>query len=214
MTDFHDLIDTDDLSDDEEERLRRTHDLLLRIGPPPELPAGLLHPPSEQHEAEVAEAEVAETNVVPFQPRGNPRRVRVALVAAAAVAAAAFGGGYLFGHSNASGTFASAHNVPMHAIAGAGTQAVGLVKVGSIDSDGNWPLEMKVSGLPKQPAGDYYELWLTRHGKPFVSCGTFRIQGKTATVRFSVPYKLSRYGGWVVTKVASGDEPGQTLMTT
>jgi hypothetical protein len=213
MTDFHDLIDTDDLSDDEEERLRRTHDLLLRVGPPPELPAGLLRPPSERLEVEVDETEGFETNVVPLRARNNPRRARIALVAAAAVAAAAFGGGYLFGHSNTSG-FASAHNVPMHAIAGVGTQAVGLVKVGSIDSDGNWPLEMKVSGLPKQPSGDYYELWLTRHGKPFVSCGTFRIQGKSATVRFSVPYKLSRYGGWVVTKVASGDEPGQTLMTT
>ncbi len=213
MTDFHDLIDTDDLSDDEEERLRRMHDLLLRVGPPPDLPAGLLRPPSERHEAEVAETEVAETNVVPFRARGNPRRIRIALAAAAAVAAAAFGGGYLFGHSN-TGTFASARDVPMHAIAGVGTQAVGLVKVGSIDSDGNWPLEMKVSGLPKQPAGDYYELWLTRHGKPFVSCGTFRIQSNTATVRFSVPYALSHYGGWVVTTVASGDEPGQTLMTT
>ena len=42
MTDFYDLIDTDDLSDDEEERLRRMHDLLLRVGPPPDLPAGLI----------------------------------------------------------------------------------------------------------------------------------------------------------------------------
>src|SRR5271156_6842610 len=100
MTDFYDLIDTDDLSDDEEERLRRTHDLLLRVGPPPDLPAGLLQPPSERGEA--------------------------------AVAAAAFGGGYLFGNSNTSGTFASVRSVPMHAVGGAGTQAVGLVKVGHI----------------------------------------------------------------------------------
>jgi hypothetical protein len=213
MTDFHDLIDTDDLSDDEEERLRRMHDLLLQVGPPPDLPAGLLRPPSERHDADIAETEGVESNVVPFRARRNPRRIRIALAAAAAVAAAAFGGGYLFGHSN-TGTFASARDVPMHAVAGTGTQAVGLVKVGRIDSDGNWPLEMKVSGLPKQPAGQYYELWLTRHGKPFVSCGTFRIQGNTATVRFSVPYALSHYGGWVVTTVASGDEPGQTLMST
>jgi Anti-sigma-K factor rskA len=214
MTDFYDLIDTDDLSDDEEERLRRMHDLLLRVGPPPDLPAGLLRPPSERHEVDRAETEAAESNVVPFHARRNPRRVQVALVAAAAVAAAAFGGGYLFGHSNTSSAFASARNVPMHAAAGVGAQAVGLVKVGRVDSDGNWPLQMKVSGLPKQPAGDYYELWLTRNGKPFASCGTFRVQGKSTTVRFSVPYALSHYGGWVVTKVASGDEPGQTLMTT
>ena len=214
MTDFYDLIDTDDLSDDEEERLRRTHELLLRVGPPPDLPAGLLKPPAESREAETVVTEV-ETNVVPLQARRAPLRVRVALVAAAAVAAAAFGGGYLFGYSNGSGTFASARSVPMHAVAGAGTQAVGLVKVGHIDSNGNWPLQMKVSGLPKQPAGDYYELWLTRDGKPYASCGTFRVQGNTTTVRFSVPYTLRNYGGWVVTKVApGGNEPGQTLMTT
>jgi hypothetical protein len=214
MTDFYDLIDTDDLSDDEEERLRRTHDLLLRVGPPPDLPAGLLKAPAESREAEAPETEV-ETNVVPLHARRAPLRVRVALVAAAAVAAAAFGGGYLFGHSNDSGAFASARSVPMHAVAGVGTQAVGLVKVGHIDSNGNWPLQMKVSGLPKQPAGDYYELWLTRDGKPYASCGTFRVQGNTTTVRFSVPYTLHNYGGWVVTRVAPGtDEPGQTLMTT
>src|ERR1700729_555465 len=124
MTDFYDLIDTDDLSDDEEERLRRTHDLLLRVGPPPDLPAGLLRPPSERAEVEIAETEVdaVESNVVPLRARSNPQRVRVALAAAAAVAAAAFGGGYLFGHSS-TGTFASARDVPMHAVAGVGTQA-------------------------------------------------------------------------------------------
>jgi Anti-sigma-K factor rskA len=213
MTDFYDLIDTDDLSDDEEERLRRTHDLLLRVGPPPDLPAGLLHPPSERGEPEVAATEAGGSNVVPLHARGTTRRVRVALVAAAAVAAAAFGGGYISGHT--SSTFAAVRSVPMHAVAGVGTQAVGLVKVGHIDSNGNWPLQMKVSGLPKQPAGDYYELWLTRNGKPYASCGTFRVQGSTTSVRFSVPYTLRDYGGWVVTKVApGGDEPGQTLMTT
>jgi hypothetical protein len=40
------------------------------------------------------------------------------------------------------------------------------------------------------------------------------VQGKSTTVRFSVPYALRDYGGWVVTKVESGNEPGPTLMTT
>jgi Anti-sigma-K factor rskA len=212
MTDFHDLIDTDDLSFDEEERLQRTHELLLKVGPPADLPSTLLRAPSE---APSESREVAE-NVVPLPARASGRGVRVALLIAAAFAAAAFGGGYLFGHSNSSSAFASAHVVPMHAIAGAqDVSAVGLVKVGHIDSGGNWPLQVHVTGLPKQPTGDYYELWLTKNGKPYQSCGTFRIQGSSTTVRFTVPYTLSHFSGWVVTSVApGGDEPGQTLMTT
>jgi len=211
MTDFHDLIDTDDLSFDEEERLKRMHELLLKVGPPADLPSTLLRAPSE---APNDSREAAE--IVPFPSRAGGRGVRVALLLAAALAAAAFGGGYLFGHSKSPNTFASARLVPMHAIAGGqDVSAVGLVKVGHIDSGGNWPLQVHVSGLPKQPTGDYYELWLTKNGKPYQSCGTFRIQGRSTTVRFTVPYTLSHYSGWVVTSVApGGDEPGQTLMTT
>ena len=56
---------------------------------------------------------------------------------------------------------------------------------------------------------------LTKNGKPYQSCGAFRIQGSSTTVRFTVPYTLSHYSGWVVTSVApGGDEPGQTLMST
>jgi hypothetical protein len=207
MTDFRDLIDTDDLSFDEEERLKRAHELLLKVGPPADLPPTLLRAPSERREA---------AEIVPFPARPGARRVRVALLVAAALAAAAFGGGYLFGHSRSPGAFASAHLVSMHAIAGGeDVSAVGLVKVGRIDSGGNWPLQVQVKGLPKQPKGDYYELWLTKDGKPYQSCGAFRIQGRTTTVRFTVPYTLSHYSGWVVTKVSpGGDEPGQTLMTT
>jgi hypothetical protein len=212
MTDFHDLIDTDDLSYDEEERLRRTHELLLTVGPPADLPSALLRPPSG---APNDSREAAEVVSLPARRAGGPG-VRVALLLAATLAAAVFGGGYLFGHSKSSNTFASARLVPMHAVAGAqDVSAVGLVKVGHMDSGGNWPLQVHVSGLPKQPAGDYYELWLTKNGKPYQPCGAFRIQGRSTTVRFTVPYRLRQYSGWVVTSVApGGDEPGQTLMTT
>ena len=41
MTNFDDLIDSDDLSPEEELRLRRVHELLLQAGPPADLPPAL-----------------------------------------------------------------------------------------------------------------------------------------------------------------------------
>ena len=207
MTDFHDLIDTDDLDDREEERLRRAHDLLVRAGPPPDLPPALERPPTqEQREAEIV--------AFPLLPR---RRAGAALILAAAVAVAAFGGGYLFGHSKAKpSAFAANRTVPMHAVGSASASSAALIKVAHPDSNGNTALVFQVTGLAKQPTGSYYELWLTRKkGQKWVSCGTFRLQGRTTTVRFSVPYPLRRYTGWVVTSVTPGrDDPGQTLLST
>ena len=37
---FEDLIDADELDESELERLRRVHELLLRVSPPPEVPVG------------------------------------------------------------------------------------------------------------------------------------------------------------------------------
>jgi len=91
-----------------------------------------------------------------------------------------------------------------------------VLKLAGQDSVGNWPMEMAVTGLPKQAArGAYYELWLTKGGKPLVPCGTFRVHGKTTTVRFSVPYELSRYDGWIVTAVRPHEaDPGRVVLTT
>ncbi len=206
MTDLRDLIDADDLEPSEEERLARVHELLLVAGPPADLPAELSRPPADEPTA----------SVIPF-PAPFRRRVGVAATIAAALVAAAFGGGYLLGHAKAKpATFSAERVVPMHGTAPVkGAAAIGLVKVAHADSVGNWPLEMQVSGLPDQKAGAYYELWLTKDGKPFAPCGTFRVHGATTTVRFSVPYSLRRYDGWVVTAVAPGDsEPGRIVMTT
>ena len=205
MTDFYDLIDTDDLDSDEEERLRRAHELLLAAGPPPDLPPALRRPPTEAREAEIVQ--------FPLLPR---RRAGAALILAAAVAAATFGAGYLLGHSKAKpSAFAAQRVVPMHAAGTGAAVPVGLVRVARADAGGNYPLQLQVTGLPKQPKGGYYELWLTRQGKPWASCGTFRMQGRTTTVRFTVPYPLRRYKGWIITGVSpGGTEPGRTVMTT
>src|SRR5471030_1793464 len=137
MTDFHDLIDSSDLDDREEERLRRAHDLLLRVGPPPELPPALRRPPTEEPEAEII--------AFPLLPR---RRAGVALILAAAVAVAAFGGGYLFGHSKTKpSAFAARRIVPMHAVGSGTASSVALVKVARPDANGNTALDFQVTEI-------------------------------------------------------------------
>jgi len=48
VTEFRELIDPNDLSPEEEARLRRVHELLQQAGPPPDLPPALLEPPGER----------------------------------------------------------------------------------------------------------------------------------------------------------------------
>jgi hypothetical protein len=199
MNDLRDLIDFDNLDPEEEQRLRRVHDLLLQAGPPAELPPALAQPgapPTAQ--------------VVPFPVRR--RRWTALAVAAAAAACIAFGGGYLVGNSKNS--FPAEHVVSMHPVGGGAPLAV--LKVAKPDSVGNWPMEMVVSGLPEQKArGAYYELWITKHGKPVLVCGSFRVHGKTTTVRLSIPYSLKGIDGWVVTTQRPGEgEPGPVVLTT
>jgi hypothetical protein len=201
MSDFKDIVDTDGLTPEEEARLRHVHELLVRAGPPPELPASLEQTP------EAADADIVQ---FPLLPR---RRWAVAALVAATLVAIAFGGGYLLGHSHGGpSSFAVKHIVPMH---GNG-EAQGFIKISARDSVGNWPMELVVSGLPLQPARQgYYELWLTKAHKPSELCGTFRVHGDSTSVRFSVPYELKGVDGWVVTAQPEGTrEPGAVVLTT
>ncbi len=202
MTDLRDLIDVDDLDPDERARLERVHELLLDAGPPVELPPALEKPVTAPKEAEVV--------AFPLLP---PRRVGAAVLIAAAVAAATFVGGFAFGHSKAKpAPLAAERVVSMH-----GTGALAVLKVGKDDSVGNWPMELSVSGLPRQAQRTaYYELWLTQKDNgPMLPCGTFRVHGKTTTVRLSVPYSFKHASGWVVTRqVPGGAEPGPVVLTT
>jgi anti-sigma-K factor RskA len=201
MTDFRDLVDTEGLEPDEAERLRRVHDLLVQAGPPPDLPPSLEQTP---------EAEDAEIVQFPLLPR---RRWAAVAVAAAALLLIAFAGGYLFGGSKGSSSFAVERVVPMRAPVG---QAQAIIRIAAVDEGGNWPMELEVTDLPKQPArGSYYELWLTQNGKPVEPCGTFRVGGSTTTVRLSVPYDFSKADGWVVTAQRNGAAvPGRVVLTT
>jgi hypothetical protein len=185
MNEFDDMIDAESLGPEEAARLRRVHELLVEAGPPADLPPALEQPTDPTETAKVID--------FPLLP---PRRWAVAAVAAAALALVALGGGYLLGHAHAKpAAFATHRVVPME-----GKGSLAVLRIGKADRAGNWPMELLVSGLPRQSnPQSYYELWLTRNGKPVAPCGSFRVNALNTTVRLSVPYTFSRFDGWVVT---------------
>ena len=201
MSDFKELIDADGLDPAEEARLLRVHELLVQAGPPADLPPGLEHAPDEPS---------AEIVQFPLLPR---RRWGVVAVAAAALALLAFGGGYLTSNLKSShSAFRTERVVPMHGQ----SDALALLRLSKADSVGNWPMELEVTGLPQQrERAVYYELWLTKDGKPVEQCGTFRVHGKTTRVRFTVPYSLEGVDGWVITRQTHGaSAPGPVVLST
>jgi hypothetical protein len=199
--DFDDLVGGEDLEPEEELRLREMHDLLVQAGPPADLTPALERMPDEPAEAEILS--------FPMLPR---RRWAAAAVAAAALAAAAFGAGFLLGdRGESSSSVDAARVVPMRGVSG----ALASIRLGERDEVGNWPMELVVTGLPTQPEGAYYTLYLTRGGKPQVPCGYFRVGDHTTTVRFTVPYKFEKGEGWVVTYQPKGvHTPGRVVLTT
>jgi hypothetical protein len=194
--DLRDLVG-DDLPAEERARLERVHDLLVEAGPPPELPPSLAEAPNRDAK----------------QPSWLPRRrLGAALSLAAAIALVAFLGGYVAGYSH--DKVDTAREVKMHGTA-ARPNASALVKLGTADAGGNWPMVFTVRGLPRLSGRAYYELFLTRDGKPVAPCGGFNVKPGTTTLRFTVPYSLKRFDGWVVTRVEPGDrDRGPVLLTT
>ncbi|HTS73167.1 MAG TPA: anti-sigma factor [Gaiellaceae bacterium] len=192
--DFRELVG-DDLPEEERARLEHVHDLLVAAGPPPELPPG------------IAELESEPENVVAL-PR---RRAGALLAIAAAIALVAVVGGYVAGRRG-NDRFSTVKSVPMHGTAIAQT-ASATIDLGDVDQSGNWPLRVEVRNLPKLPRGAYYEMYLTKHGKPVATCGTFVTSG-TTTVRLNAPYSLRRYDGWVVTRNLPGSHRNPVVLTT
>jgi hypothetical protein len=172
----------DDVSPDELERLGRVHELLVRAGPPPELPGELAAAP--EPEATVA-----------MLPK---RHWRPLAALAAALALAAFGVGWLAASAGDSGgeSFPSIDfRVPM-AGTPAAPNAVASIAVAERDEAGNWPLAMTIRNLPPNAS---YELWLTKKGKLAALCGPFRSHGDSVAY-LNAPYRLRQYDGWVVTR--------------
>jgi hypothetical protein len=180
--DFRDLVG-EDLPPEERARLERVHELLVAAGPPPELPPELVEPDLDAREA----------SVVPFLPR---RRAGLMLGIAAAIALVAFVGGFVAGRET--GSFAEQFRVPMHGTKQA-ANASATIYVGELDEAGNWPLKLVVHGLKPLPKGEYYEMFLTRHGRRAGSCGKFRVARGADTVRLNAPFSLRGVTGWIVT---------------
>jgi hypothetical protein len=199
--DFDELVG--DLEPEQRERLQRAHDLLLQAGPPPELPPSLADPQSQP-----------EAEIVPFFNRR--RNASIALLAAAA-AAAAFGIGYLTGH-NGNSDFITKRTVEMRAAAGAPAGAIGSIEISGRDDSGNWEMIVRVAHLRKLQWPAYYTVWLTRKGHAVAPCGYFVAAGNTnkvTEVRLTIPYKLSRFDGWVVTEQKPRHhQPGRVVLRT
>ncbi|HKP17792.1 MAG TPA: hypothetical protein VJT84_04880 [Gaiellaceae bacterium] len=198
--DFHELVG-DEGTPDELAKLRRAHELLLAAGPPPELSPRLAEAPAPRARERFDWWRV--------------RRTQIAFGLAAAVAAAAFGVGYLVG--TGPGGFSQARSVEMHGV-GQMASARATLAVGAQDAGGNYPLKMTVHGLPRVAEGGWYELLLSKDGRPTLPCGSFATTGRAVTVRLSVPYDLSEFpdlfDGWVITEHVPNQKHVPLVMTT
>jgi hypothetical protein len=199
--DFGELVGGE-VTGEERERMRRTHELLVQAGPPPELSPELEKVPWPD--------EALQPLGLFRTARRRPGRswVQVAMAAAAVLLV-----GFLIGQAlnQKSTSFTATNVVKMH-----GTQqaprAFAAVALGRKSNDGNWPMLVTVTNLP--PArGGYYDLWLSLHGKPVALCGTFNthLNGDTS-VRMSAAYDLSemKFDGWIVTRQTGGVPERQT----
>jgi Anti-sigma-K factor rskA, C-terminal len=192
----------DDTTGAERQRLQHVHEMLLEAGPPPELSAEL-------------EAGPTLAMTLGKQRRGARPRVMLLLAAALAVAVVFFAGYALGGHGGGKSTQSS---VIAQALKGTSAvpQAQGTLEVWDSKDGNNWPMTLTVVGLPQLPEHNYYEVYLLRNGKPWGSCGTFRVGGspqEPVTVTLTAPYSLHEGDSWVVTRPGpGGSEPGQTVL--
>ena len=195
--DFHDLFD-EPLPEDERERLERAHDLIVEAGPPPEVPPWLEQPPSPWEESAGGDFFSRPRTALGFERRRRLRSRGYALLAlAAAIAVLAFFAGYTT--NNSAPAFKPMFTVGMRGTAAA-PSAIAALLVAKRDSAGNWPMLLRVEGLKQLPPGSYYELFLTRHGKPAATCGTFRVLSRVTEVRLNAPYNFRKFTGWVITR--------------
>jgi hypothetical protein len=180
--DFDELVGSD-LDPSERDRLQRIHELLLAAGPPPDFPGGLGEAPAQR-------------------VRALPRRARGALLAlSAALGVLVFAVGFLVGdRAGEPGTF----DVIVMTGAGATPDARASLEIFADDDAGNWPMELRVTGLPPTPSGRPYELWLTRDGATAALCGSFLAEPDGSTVvPMNAPYKLNEFDGWIVVEEGS-----------
>jgi hypothetical protein len=177
---------TDDLSTEEQQRLRRVHDQLVETGPMPELPRSLRRPPRPERRFRVS----------------TRRPLAAALAAAVAVAGGSFAVGYFAADDAVD--FDHDFSVQMRG-AEAAPNASATIDVAERDEAGNWPMVITVRGLRVLPEGGRYLLYLTRNGRPVAWCGSFVVEEGETTALLNAPYRFDRFDGWVV----RADIPGR-----
>ena len=188
--DFDDLVGTE-VPDEERARLLRAHRLLVEAGPPPELSPELDSVPWPDDSQ---------------MPLLKPKQRRPLLLAAAV--ATAIGIGFVLGQSTGPSS-SSMQTVRVVKLAGTNldSNARGTLELGKADADGNWPMVLRARGLQELPEGGYYDLYLTKGGKPVVLCGTFNVKGREIVIHFSAAYELDHFDedGWVITRQLPGN---------
>lgn len=201
--DFDELVGPD-VPQDERERLRRAHELLLAAEAPPEL------------SPELESVPWPEEALTPIWQRRRPATATRRPLLAAAVLATAVLAGFLFGQATSSDStsFDAVRTVQLR-----GTDldrdALATLKLGKRDGNGNWPMVLQVSGLQRLREGGYYDLYLTRKGKPVAKCGVFNVGRGQTVVRLSAAYDLKDFdkNGWVVTRqVPPNHEPTEIVL--
>lgn len=196
---FDDLVDGE-TTGAERERLRGVHDLLLRAGPPPELPPELEAGPNLQ------------MTIARKRKRAKGRAMM--LLAAALLGVLVFIGGYAIGNGNGG----RGGSKPVATLNLKGT-AIAPNAQASLEvwhaKDGNWPMTLSVIGLQTLPPRRYYEVYIVRGGKILGSCGVFRVEQtrNPVVVTLNAPYPFQKGDTWVVNRQgAGGVEPGTTVL--
>jgi hypothetical protein len=131
---------------------------------------------------------------------GPPPELSPELLAAALVTLAiAFLAGYAVGNGNDNGL--SQGRTLRLVGTKAAPHALASLRVQPVDSSGNWPMQIAVTGLPKLPRKGYYTVWLMRDGKVWAPCGTFVVADENhgVSVPLNAPYRLKPGDTWVVT---------------
>ena len=182
--DFDDLVGGEGLSREEEDRLRRVHDLLVEAGPPPDLPPRL-----ETFAADVAVADADTCSSRSCRAAGSRRP------------------------SCSRRRSRPRRSSPVTRSATAGTGVVLGLRGGDARPerrDRRDPCRRRtrrqladaLQGLRAAAAGEagaYYELWLTQHGKAVHRAAGSASTRRRRRVTFRVPYKAKNFAGWVVT---------------
>ncbi len=202
--DFDELMEGVE-SEDERDRLRRVHELLVASGAPPELSAALASPQSPPAEEDTQDE---------WLPK---RRLGAGLLVGFAALAAAFGIGYAVGNDPEAEPSA-APSAPTRVISlrpsDQNNTAGASIHLGRKGSDGNWPMVITVRGLDHLTGGDYYALALTKKGKPVVTCGTFNVSPEdVTTIRMIAAYELKNFDGWAITQYDGQSHRDWVVMT-